>query len=365
MITLALFFVLIACICYTILSIRWLEVYDVDMEPTHENFSVVIALRNEESTVVSLLSDFEKQTIKDFEIILVDDFSTDQTFNIVTAYQRTSALDLKVIRLENEEEQGKKSALTNGIYVAKHPIILTIDADCRIGTGWVASYKSAFGRANALAGPVRLTGDSFFQRLQKVEFAGLMGLSAYYLAKKSPGICSGANLGFRKECFVEVDGYEDNLYIASGDDEFLMHKINKKYPETAFYLPNSDSIVETRALAGFKAFIQQRKRWTWKWRFNRNGNFKRLMTLLGLDQIIFGILLCCSFLKLIAPVAVLILLLVRYLSYVPFVALISKSFGIRQSCLLLMALSIIYPFYVLFIALNSIFGSYSWKGRKY
>ena len=62
-----------------------------------------------------------------------------------------------------------------------------------------------------------------------------------------PSMCNGANLAFRKGTFFEVGGYANNLHIPSGDDEFLMRKIFKMYPDGIHFVKDSDAVVSTSA----------------------------------------------------------------------------------------------------------------------
>jgi antibiotic biosynthesis monooxygenase (ABM) superfamily enzyme len=77
-------------------------------------------------------------------------------------------------------------------------------------------------------------------------------------------MCSAANLIFEKQVFFEVNGYTDNEHIMTGDDEFLMHKIFKKYPNKVKFLFDKNAIVETGANGTLAQLTEQRKRWVSK-----------------------------------------------------------------------------------------------------
>jgi len=77
-------------------------------------------------------------------------------------------------------------------------------------------------------------------------------------------MCSAANLIFAKDAFHQVGGYLNNEHIASGDDEFLLHKIFKKYPEEVFFLKDARAIVYTSPNGSMEQLTQQRRRWVSK-----------------------------------------------------------------------------------------------------
>jgi hypothetical protein len=69
----------------------------------------------------------------------------------------------------------------------------------------------------------------------------LVGSGACAMMIGKPNMCNGANIAYPKAVFEEVNGFDGNEHIASGDDEFLMHKIAEKYPNQivfAHYQPN-------------------------------------------------------------------------------------------------------------------------------
>jgi hypothetical protein len=78
-------------------------------------------------------------------------------------------------------------------------------------------------------------------------------------------MCNGANLGYRRATFHEVGGYTDNQGLASGDDEFLLHKIHARHPAGAHFLAQAAAVVDTPAPATLRALLRQRVRWASKW----------------------------------------------------------------------------------------------------
>ena len=106
------------------------------------SLSVIIPARNEANNIENLLLDLQKQQYSDFEVIVVDDHSEDNTLEVVERFIQSNPW----CRLLSNLHSGKKAALTLGIESAKGSIIVTTDADCRISSGWLSALKRYFGR---------------------------------------------------------------------------------------------------------------------------------------------------------------------------------------------------------------------------
>ena len=88
--------------------------------------SVLIPVYNAEKYILRLLTSLEKQTFKDFDIILVNDGSTDNSLNILTNYISNSNLDIKIINQKNEGAAGARQTAFNN---SQSPYIVFLDSD--------------------------------------------------------------------------------------------------------------------------------------------------------------------------------------------------------------------------------------------
>ena len=225
--------------------------------------SVVIAARNEENTIPFLLQKLSEQHYPPhlYEILVIDDHSEDHTALVTEQYIHTSSTGFRLLRAEGT---GKKSALRQGIREAKGKLIVTTDADCIPGPFWLQRIEQ-FYRKNKLRmvlGPVAIEpGHRLFGQMQSIEFASLVGSGAASLQLGIPSMCNGANLAIDKETFLAVGGYSGTDHLASGDDEFLMHKIAHQYPEDVRFLFDREAVVSTKAQRDWTGFFQQRLRW--------------------------------------------------------------------------------------------------------
>lgn len=331
-------------------------------------FSVIVPVRNEAGNVQKVIEDLRNQKYPTnlFEIIIVDDFSTDNTRSEVNRHLADPKIPTRLISLSDKKKQGKKHALTLGVEAAKNEIILTTDADCRIGPEWLLSYDAAFSESTQIvAGPVSLTGKGLFANMQQAEFVGLVAFGAITLTGNNPSMCSGANLGFRKKAFIDVGGYESNIMIPSGDDEFLLYDVLKAHPYSGKFLKAAEAIVETEAHQRLGSFLNQRARWTSKWRHNKNPKLRLTAVLFFLDYLFFLLGWALVAVQELEVEMMLVAFGLRFVANYFLVKLLANSMTLYKVVYSLFWLQIFYPFHVLFMGLISIFGRYTWKGRKY
>ena len=350
-----------------ILTVGWRKIATTESRSDQAFLSVIVPVRNEEEVIGKLLTCLEYQEYDKsrYEVIVVDDFSEDGTLDVLSDLKEKLEMDFRIVSLENPEKSGKKRAITKGVELAKHDFILTTDADCQMGPNWLASYAERVGECKFIAGPVALKGMGLFAQMQQLEFAGLIGFGAVTIEADSPSMCNGANLGFDKTAFFEVGGYSGNLQIPSGDDEFLLYDIQQKYPGQTSFLKNRSALVITEALPSLSKFVNQRIRWTSKWRHNKNGKLRVVAVLFFLYYLAFLAAVIMSSAGLLGMEIIGIMVGAHMLSGIWYLFPVMRFLGLRASFPALLGLQIIYPFHVIFMGVNSIFGSYTWKGRKY
>jgi len=245
---------------------------------------VLIAARDEAAALPHLLQALARQTLSPhlFEVLIADDHSTDGTAALLAAAARRAPFSLRRIGLP-PGATGKKAALAAAEAQARAPWVVGTDADCRPGPGWLAAYAALLHAQPALhfvSGPVRLTpGGAWFDGLLGLEFAGLIGVGAGCIARGRPTMCNGANLAYRRATFHEVGGYADNAGLASGDDEFLLHKMHRRYPAGVRFLAQPAAVVDTPAPATLRALLRQRVRWASKYPHYRTAAPRQLALL--------------------------------------------------------------------------------------
>jgi cellulose synthase/poly-beta-1,6-N-acetylglucosamine synthase-like glycosyltransferase len=330
--------------------------------------SVLIAVRNEAGKIELLLKDLEKQSYPNhhFEVLVLDDHSDDDTFQIVLKFMEKTNLHLRLIKME-KGMIGKKNAISEGIKNAVGTLIVTTDGDCRAGERWLETLESFYRqkKLKMITGGVTFSKkNNLREKIMTIEFASLVGSGAASLQMGYPNMCNGANLAYEKEVFFEVGGYESHDKIASGDDEFLMHKICKKYPDKVAFLKSKEAVIETEAPESWKSFFNQRIRWASKWENYTYWHIKFLAFFIFGSNLILVLNFVLIPLKSYPLNEFLILLFFKFLIEFLFLRSILVYFGRKPSLLAFLITEMVYPFYVVLFALLGRTKKYEWKDRK-
>ena len=232
--------------------------------------SIIIPARNEAQNITHCLQSILKQTYPAdlFEIIVVDDHSTDNTVQVVQSFNNENihCIFLKDF-VTGTFNAYKKKAIEVAIAQSTGDLIVTTDADCFMCSNWLQTiacfyedYRPAF-----LAGPVSINcNNRFLSIFQALDFMALQGITGASVYKKMHSMCNGANLAYEKKAFHEAGGFKGIDNIASGDDMLLMHKIYQLHPNRVLFLKSKEAIVQTKPMDTWKGFFNQRIRWASK-----------------------------------------------------------------------------------------------------
>ncbi|MFD2520813.1 glycosyltransferase [Emticicia soli] len=341
------------------------------------SITVIIPVRNEAQNIISLLKDLEKQSYaKDkFEVIVADDDSTDNTLALLKEYQKISSIRLLINRLPPKENNAspKKRAINSSIQLASGDLIVTTDGDCRVGEHWLATIAQFQAEKGAylVSSSVTFINDansftkSLWQKIQTIEFSSLIGTGACAMLVNKPNMCNGANLAYMKWVFQEVGGFAGNENLASGDDEFLMHKIAARHPDKVYFLKSQQAIVETQAHESLKSFYYQRKRWASKWRHYNNPITTALAVFIFLANFSLVLTAILHLLSKISFENLLIIFAIKFSAELLFLLLVLSFLRKKSLIWLIPFVQIIYPCYVTFfgfVAQGK--NEYVWKGRK-
>jgi cellulose synthase/poly-beta-1,6-N-acetylglucosamine synthase-like glycosyltransferase len=262
-------------------------------------FTVIIPARNEAANIKACVESILNQDYpKDaFEIIVIDDFSEDDTAFIVQAlsqqYPQVRLLQLKDHCKEGETLAYKKKAIEIAVSVAKGDWVLTTDADCIVPTTWLLLYNAYIQEHQPcfVAAPVMFIKTAgILNQFQLLDFLALQGITAAAVGAGKHSMSNGANLGFEKAAFIAVGGYQGVDHIASGDDMFLMHKMKQTLHKPVGYLFHPNAIVLTAAMDTWKGFIMQRIRWASKARYYDDRSITMVLTLVYLFNLSFILL---------------------------------------------------------------------------
>lgn len=327
--------------------IGWRRIPFFEAEKKDESdfkLSIVVTCRNEEKNLPALLKCFKNQSFENFELIIVNDHSSDGTFSILT---NSSLQQLKTI---NATAYGKKAALAEGINAATGELIVTTDADCVFGNDWLSAIAAYYSlhKPDLIIGPVVMTnGKNIFENLQSVEFSSLVGSTAGAVGMNHPIMCNGANLAFKKEIWLQAN---DALHhqVASGDDIFLLQFVKRQKGKIG-YLKSKKAKVITVPQPTLKEFIRQRTRWTGKSVFYTD--FDTIFTAVT----VLGISIAEIFFLFYNIQLFLLIFSVKLLVDFIFFGAIKHFFLSRFNIFQFFLLSVAYPFYVCFTVFLSLF----------
>lgn len=329
--------------------------------------SILIAARNEEDKIPFTIEDILKQNYPQglVELIIIDDHSTDRTSNIVEWYAGSG---VKLIKLNEDQALNsyKKKAITEAIREARGELIITTDADCRMGTEWLRTIVNFYEQNNykMISSPVAYFKEaSLFERLQSLEFLYLIGLGAASIGNSKPSTCNGANLAYRRDVFYELKGFQGIDDLASGDDELFLHKVSAKYPEGIGFCKSNLAIVKTDAKPNLKEFIRQRKRWASK---STRYKDKRIVAL-GVSVWLFNVLMflhaVLGFFNPIFWIVLAVLIGLKFISEYIFLKKVTAFAGRGELLKHLPLLTLIHIIYMIYIGIAGNSGKYVWKDR--
>lgn len=360
-----------AFICWCFVGWRKLQIHQQSSGDFKTFVSVIVPARNEEKNIEDCLNDILNQNYPKefFEIIVVDDHSTDRTSEIISDFILKFPKH-KISLLNNESKTGtlyKKQAITTAVEKANGELIITTDADCRMLVNWISAFVSYYEKEKPfmISAPVCFCHEkNAFEKFQSIEFSGLIGIGAGSISNRQPIMCNGANLAYTKKIFQEVNGFTDESQTASGDDTQLMLKIAKINSSKINFLKSHDAVVYTSAMSSVKDLFHQRKRWASKIPTKMNAatlffSFIAYFLHLGLLVLLIASMFNHSIL--------LIFLLIFLLKIIPeFIFLLDVNSFFRKKNLLWLFLpaQIVYMVYISFIGAVAPFGSYQWKERK-
>ncbi len=251
-------------IIYLIVFLRfkrgWLSQRPFSSLSSQSNYpflSVIIPFKNEAENLPLLIKQLQNQTYptESFEIIFIDDHSTDASVEIIPQQSNFS--------IRTSDGKGKKAALKTGIEKAKGEFIVTSDADCTFTPDWLLSIAEWLNnsKASMLIGPVTIKqGNSFLHDFQAIEYYALQLSGAAAANLNQPLFCSGANLIFPRQKWFETKKYVAGQNFESGDDVFLLHAF-KKAGEKIDFLNNPKALVSSRPVSSWQKLIKQRMRW--------------------------------------------------------------------------------------------------------
>lgn len=349
---------------YWVFSFSTLALYEEKdlASDVEQPVSIVICARNEEKNLKKNLPRILNQNYRSFELIVVNDGSNDGTGDVLLKFAIKHPILHVLSRQKPPGMPGKKQALSQGIYTAKHDVLLLTDADCqpasndwlrlmqkkiagsnKIGLGY-APYKKQPGWLNRF---IRF--ETVYTAVQYLSFA----------LKGSPYMGVGRNLVYHKSLFTEANGFKSHQNIASGDDDLFINQVANK-TNTTIVLDKSTFVYSSPAKTWKQFYRQKNRHYT-------TGKHYKLR-----HQIALGLLSMSHFLHYFGGIVLIILkfstffvallYLVRMVVMLTMYRRILKKFDEKDLFLFIPLLDILLVFHYLIFSPALVIGkTYQWK----
>jgi len=373
-----LFFILLIIISITyftliislIIGFNLVPLFKFKNSNKNHKFTIIIPFRNEAENISILTKSLQEVDYPNthFEIIFVNDSSTDNSVPLLTEFIIKNN-HWKLIDNKRKSNSPKKDAIQTAVQQSNYDWIITTDADCELPKNWLASFNSFIElnkEVKMIAAPVTYkVNTAFLQQFQQMDFLSLIGTTIGSFGINKAFMCNGANLCYNKQLFLDLNGFDGNNNIASGDDVFLLEKFIQQYPKQVKYLKTKEALVITKPENNFKDLVNQRIRWASKTNETKSlfgkivGLLVLLMNIISLWSLFFGLWFTTytNF-----------LLLIIFLKWIIDFVLINKTYQFSEQKLSLsnyLLSSFFYPFFVIFVVVKSIFTKVVWKERVF
>jgi len=228
-----------------------------------ESISIVVCIKNEEANLANLLDDILKQDFKGFELILVDDNSSDSSREIMERYaDLDSRIRIVAVPYSDHFYGSKKYALTLGIKACINDIILFTDGDCRIPSSqWIQTMIRPYSDSSVqivLGYGGYSKGKGFLNALTRFETLKTVLLYMSFTEFNIPYMGVGRNLSYRKSLWEKTKGFSSHMDIASGDDDLFISEAANL--ENCAINTDVNSFTYSLAKTDVKQWIQQKRR---------------------------------------------------------------------------------------------------------
>ena len=234
-----------------------------NITPKRIPVSVIVCAKNEEENVKKFIPLLAEQNYPDFEIVLIDDASSDETLEVFEEFENLYP-NIRLVKVKNNEAfwGNKKYALTLGIKAAKKEYLLFTDADCYpTSKEWITAMTSQFTMNKTI-----VLGYGGYEKIERsllnkiIRFETVLTAVQYFSWTKAgfPYMGVGRNLAYKKDEFFNVNGFIDHIQVRSGDDDLFINQAANKSNTTISYTP--ESFTYSKPKESYKEWFTQKRR---------------------------------------------------------------------------------------------------------
>jgi len=255
------FVVLINCF-YFLLFAKFSFAYSRKKENRTYSVSLIICAKNESDNLKDNIPFWLEQEYSDFEIILINDASYDDSLEIMESFAEENS-KIKIVDVENNEAfwGSKKYALTLGIKKAQHQRLVFTDADCKPASKkWLQEMTNHFSKNKQI-----VLGFGAYKKLpgilnKLIRFETFITAVQYFSYAKAgiPYMGVGRNLAYTNKVFFDNRGFMSHMNIKSGDDDLFINEAAKKENTTICFSKESFTISEPKKT--WKEWVHQKRR---------------------------------------------------------------------------------------------------------
>ena len=265
--------------------------------PKRIPISVIVCAKNEEDNVLNFIPLLAEQNYPDYEIVLIDDASSDATLDIFEGFEKQYS-NIRLVKVQNNEAfwGNKKYALTLGIKAAKKEYLLFTDADCYpTSKDWITAMSSQFTMQKTIVlgyGKYEKIPNSFLNKI--IRYETLLTAVQYFSWAKigHPYMGVGRNLAYKKDEFFNVNGFIEHMQVRSGDDDLFINQAANGKNTTIAYA--TESFTLSKPKTSYTDWLIQKRRHVATAQYYK-----------PLDQLQLGTFYCSQLLFLLLPILLL------------------------------------------------------------
>jgi cellulose synthase/poly-beta-1,6-N-acetylglucosamine synthase-like glycosyltransferase len=274
--------------------------------------SIIICARNEDDNLVNFLPKIFEQDYPEFEVVVVNDCSSDNTADFLKEFS-TKYKNLKVVTIQQDEyySHGKKIALMMGIKGATHEHLLLTDADCKPNSkDWLHNMMQPFTEETEIVlgygAYEKLNG--FLNKIIRFDtfMIGMQFLS-FALANKTY-MGTGRNLAYKKSLFFKMKGFASHYHIESGDDDLFVNEAATKRNSKISIAIDTHTISKVKTT--FRDWFRQKRRHITTFK-HYNVESKVRLTTMSVSQYLFFTFFVITLILQFEPIIVLSLFTLR------------------------------------------------------
>lgn len=335
---------------------------------TEEYFSIIIAAKNESDNIEELINCINSFNYSNYEVVIIDDLSTDNTFNLLEKFSKTND-KISIYKVEDyllSEELngflGKKRALQLGIRKSKYEFLVFTDADCLPSSNWLKEINEhIFNQVDFIAGysPLVFSNNCLINKLINFERSSIFALTAGSFGVKIPLTCTARNMVYRRTTFDKIGGFSRIKHILSGDDD-LMLLLQRHHIRKYNFMYSPESIVPAKEKKDLKSQVNQETRRASKFKYYPN-----YLKVILLNTLIFYITTIIVFIYALMNIIdfnyLITILMLKIIAEFILIKSFYNKMEIKFSHLLFFIAESFYIFYFIFFGIKGTLGKYKWK----